>query len=228
MIRDEDLLAAAVEDNVGWCGAVIAAHGGAPHATSAVWLNPGPSPRFYPNLITRRPGARAEVDIVLPRLRATLAPGWGVKDSFADLDLAADGFTPVVRAEWHGVRRQAGSIPPGWTQVGDAAELAAWETAWSEGAVSRTFPDQMLGRPDIAFWRRQTDGGVAAGFVAHVTARAVGLSNWFAADAETALTDAVDVAAACWPGRPIVFWSSSPVGLTVARPLGALTVWIAG
>jgi hypothetical protein len=26
----------------------------------------------------------------------------------------------------------------------------------------------------------------------------------------------------------IVFWSSDPVGLTAARRLGALTVWIAG
>jgi hypothetical protein len=201
LIRDEELLAAAVEDNVGWCGAVVAAHGGAPVATSAIWLNPTRSPRFYPNLITRRRGARAEVDGAIARLRDALAPGWGIKDSFADLDLSED-LKPAIRADWYGVRPHAARLPPGWRRVGDAAGLAAWETAWGEGAASRTFPEQLLGRSDIAFWCRGADGAITAGFVAHVTACAVGLSNWFAVDTEAALADAVDVAAASWPDRP--------------------------
>lgn len=225
-MRDEDLLTAAVEDNVGWCGAIVAAHGGAPVATSAVWLNPMPSPRFYPNIITRHRGVWAEVGDAIARLRATLAPGWGLKDSFADLDLKED-FRLAIRAEWYGVHPRAARLPPGWARVGDASGLAAWETAWGEGAASRTFPELLLGRSDIAVWRREADGGVAAGFVAHVTATSVGLSNWFGADAEAALAEAVTVAAAWWPGRPIVFWSSNAVGRTTARRLGALTVWIA-
>lgn len=223
-----DLLRRAVADNIGWCDRVARAHGGEIARTADLWRNRRPAPPFYPNLITARRGAQPEIDAAIEDLRPRLLPGWGIKDSFADLDLAPHGFRPIHDATWYGGTVAAAPPPPGWHRIETAAPLARWEAAWTSGGERRIFPDSLLAQPQIAFWRDGATSDITAGCVTHATAAALGLSNWFHHDGEaSALAAAIAVARAVAAGRPIVFWSAEAVTAPGFAALGPLRVWLA-
>jgi hypothetical protein len=54
------------------------------------------SPSLYPDAVTLREHASAHD--LLPRIDSS--PGCSVKDSFASVDLSADGFRLLFEAEW--------------------------------------------------------------------------------------------------------------------------------
>lgn len=245
-MKAEDLLRAAVDDNLAWCRAVCAAHGAVDEMSPAAWFNLRPSPRYYPNLVTRRPGAAADIGVAIGRLRAVLPEGWGLKDSFADCDLGPLGFEPLLAGHWYGGHPAAPAAPPaGWTRVGTPDDLAAWEVAWGGDPDRRIFPAALLADPRLTFWSRQAAGGIVAGCVAFHHDGVIGLSNWFAAtlsgaadtgshqegtpnqEPDEAATLSLALAAVCgrWPDAAVVFWSSEAVEVPGIRRLGPLRVW---
>ena len=89
-----DVLAAA-DNNARWCDAVCRSHGLASHFLDDLWIAPDGSPRFYPDLVTLRPSA-CVADVV----RHLPAGAEHIKDSFACLDLAREGFGVLFDTHW--------------------------------------------------------------------------------------------------------------------------------
>lgn len=227
----DHLLRLAIEDNVRWCSAVCKAHGADDILSTSLWLNHKPSPRYYPNIISREPGAQAQISKEIERLRALDTPvGWGIKDSFADLALAHLGFEAVVNGSWFGgVPDVPAQSPEHWKKALSVGELRNWEAAWDGESDHHIFPDALLTDSRIEFWYKTVNGAIDAGFICFHTEYAVGLSNWFSQSAQSIFDiGAFDIIGANFPGVPVVFWSSddnTPQQHAVAR-LAPLKVWI--
>jgi hypothetical protein len=201
------------------------------------WLPRPAPPPLYPNLVTLDPEPGPALQAVRELARAGPRPPWAVKDSFAVLPLAGEGFRPLLDAEWivRPVGGAAAPRPPSrrWIRVESEQELAAFEAAWGESAgKARVFLPALLRRPEIAFLAAlDGEGLVAAGVVANRSERAVGVSNFFAPAGRGELrAEAVAAAADAFPGLPLVGYESGHAlaewrGLGFLA-LGRLRVWL--
>lgn len=220
------LLRAAIEDNVAWCRAVSAAHGSDERTTPAVWINLAASPPYYPNIITREPGAQAEVAQWVEAVRKQNAERkWGIKDSFHDLDLSALGFIPAIEGEWFGGELVPEEALRDWGVARTPAELALWERAWGEASDHSIFVDALLDDPRIKFWMLRQGSDIAAGCISFSSGPVIGLSNWFSKRAESVFD--LGIRGALANDRPVVCWASeeqtAPAGF---NRLGPLRVWL--
>jgi hypothetical protein len=236
-----DRVAAAAFNNAAWCDAVCRAHGRPGEFAGALWLNRAKVPRFYPNVVTLTlEGETRQVDV----LRALDLPGrWGVKDSFAMLDLAPLGFAELFSAQWlyFPPERPATASPSGacWVQVRDTAALAAWEEAWSgqsgtagevqAHAVFRAGLLEEAGTTILAAYQEDT---LIAGAIAYKAAGVVSLSNTFfrVGDAARLRAELLGQLKAAFPGLPIVGYEHGDelaawcdLGF---EPMGPLRVWL--
>ena len=112
--------------------------------SARLWVSARHDLEFYPNAISLCP------DVTAPEAVAAreLPRRYAVKDSFARLDLAAEGLTLVFEAEWIACSPPpAGPGDPGlcWDAVTGARELSGWERAWAQ----RDSADQPLFRPEL-------------------------------------------------------------------------------
>lgn len=224
----------AVLNNAHWCHAVCLAHGLRGGFEEGLWLSTGRTPPLYPDAVTLDGGMSAEG--VLPRID-TDSPGGSVKDSFADLDLARDGFEVLFDAQW--IHRPAGAETPAappagleWSAVTTAEELEAWEAAWDGEESTGLFRPSLL-TEDIAFLAGRTDGRVVAGAIANRHADVVGLSNLFAHDdarVDAVWAGALTGIAAIWPDLDVVGYESGDDLDTALRhgftAIGPLRVWL--
>ncbi len=229
-------LVAAARYNARWCDAVCAAQGSPGELRADVWLNRAEVPRFYPNLATLTAGA--DVAAPLDTLDAAGLEGeWGVKDSFARLDLRARGFRVLFEARW--MRRPAAAAPAGgghaaarWERVRTAGALAEWDAAWAGGAdLPRVFAPDLLADPGVVLLAGRRDGRIVAGVATKRSDGVVGVSNFFARAAarEALRAAAVDAVRAVHPGLALVGYERGP-DLAAARGLGfeaigALRIW---
>jgi hypothetical protein len=230
------LLRAAVANNAGWCDAVCRSHGYPGEFTARTWLSSRHAVPFYPNAITLSPDA-ATADTQAAR-DPDLA--YGVKDSFACLDLAPAGLAPLFDADWIAWDPAQGRRPPAgldWETADDAAALARWEAAWAAGTdVAGLFRPALLADPGCAFLGCHRDGALAGGAIAYTTAGVTGISNVFRTGPPgetlppgTLWRGAVLAAAALRPGLPVVGYEHGE-DLAAAREaggrvLGPLRVW---
>jgi hypothetical protein len=226
-VRADGLLRAAVANNAGWCDAVCRSHGYPGEFTPRTWISSRHDLPFYPNAITLSPDATtADTQAARDPDRA-----YGVKDSFACLDLAPAGLAPLFDADWvawdpaagdsfaghpvagHPVagdpvpeeRRPAESLR--WQAVSGADELAGWEAAWAaDGGVAGLFRPDLLADPCCAFLGCYQDGALAAGAIAYIAAGVTGISNLF----RTGLAGEVS-----WPGT---LWRSAVRAVAAVRP----------
>ena len=184
------------------------------------------SPRFYPDAVTIRPDiSAADVMTHLPFAAES------VKDSFACLDLDAEGFGVHFDARWI-VHRSPHSAAAAlvWTAVEGAGELDAWATAAALDGIIRA---DLFADPSIRIFagRRSHDAPIDAGAIANLTGEVVGLSNVFGKDqhAHAVWRDLQGVVATGFPGHAIVGYergddlaSAIASGFT---PLDPLRVW---
>jgi hypothetical protein len=238
-LRTRDLIAAAVFNNAAWCDAVCRAHGHPGEFSDTLWLNRAQVPPFYPNAITLMPGgAVSQVDII----SSLDVPGrWGVKDSFATLELASRGFTELFSAQWLHLASPPVAPASGarWEQVQDASMLAAWEAAWrgppgdtpSDPAQS-VFRPALLEDASIAFLAASLQGSLVAGAIAYRAAGVVSVSNtFFAVGAPAGLrAELLSRTLATFPGLPIVGYEHGEELTTWStlgfQTLGPLRVWL--
>jgi len=231
---DPNRLKHAVANNVDWCRAIARSHGIESHQGQDVWYCSEVMPPFYPNLVTLEPMTRVprEVD----RLATMLPSGWGLKDSFASLELASYGFTLLLTAEWF-VREPAAwtartIVPPDAVQAANTeSALSAWVDAWSETPPgSSIFEPQLLEEESVEFLFVVRDGKVRAGIATNLSDEVVGISNAFGEP--RFLSACIRRCAELHPARAVVGYGSSAEmrGLRALGfcSLGALRIWLHG
>ena len=89
-------LSEAVSNNAVWCDAIAAAHDIAATWSKSVWCCDDPMPPLYPNIVTLHRGA--EINKQIRAIDNRLPKGWGIKDSFKELDLSGHGFHVAFEA----------------------------------------------------------------------------------------------------------------------------------
>jgi len=229
-MRAEALLRAAVANNARWCDAVCRSHGHPGTFTERVWVSARHALPFYPNAIT------LSADVTAAETVADQDPSrpYGVKDSFARLDLSAVGLAPVFDADWISVLPEP-EAPAGdglrWDPVTDPDELTRWETAWAGGGAAGLFRPVLLADPRCTVLACRRGGAVAGGAIAYSAGGVTGISNVFktALPAGPLWASAVRAVAALRPGLPVVGYEHG-ADLDAARQagcqiLGPLRVW---
>ncbi|WP_328536901.1 GNAT family N-acetyltransferase [Streptomyces sp. NBC_00344] len=223
----------AARNNAEWCDLLCRTHGVRGEFTPMAWTSAERTPPFYPDAVTLSPGTSA-ADVLTGI--DTAGPGASVKDSFADLDLSADGFNVLFDARW--IHRPATlPTPPAtggvrWSVVRTPEELARWEDAWDGGAKGLFLPGLLADEGTVVLAGRAGEE-LVAGAVATRSAAAVGVSNLFALDegaVDAAWSGCVTAVARLFPGTPIVGYESGD-DLTAAlrhgfEDLGPLRVWL--
>ena len=231
------LLHAAVINNARWCDAVCRSHGYPGEFTGRLWVSAGHALPFYPNAITLSP------DVPAAEATAGQDPSrpFAIKDSFARLDLAPGGLTPLFSAEWIALLPAPGELSAGddlsWETVTDPGELARWEAAWSgdgDSDVTGLFRPALLADPHCAVLACRRDGTLVGGAIAYTPGGVTGISNVFRSGmADGPLwAGVVRAVAKLRPGLPIVGYEHGE-DLSAARRagfrvLGPLRVWARG
>jgi hypothetical protein len=215
----------AARNNAEWCDAFCRTHGIHGRFDEGLWSSATRTPPLYPDAVTLRPGLTVET--LLPRIDA--GPGSSVKDSFADLDLAAMGFDVLFQAEW--LCQAAGPAETaGWAKVADAAGLERWQRA-SGGTGDSFFRPELLDHATVAMLARSEGDAVVAAAVANRSSGLIGLTNVFRADGdvEAAFAEAAAAARACFGSLPVVCFEHGELLEAAGRAgfaaLGELVVW---
>ncbi|WP_418956926.1 hypothetical protein [Streptomyces tritici] len=236
-----DVVEAAVRNNAVWCEAMCRAHGRPGDFGARAWTNARRTPLYYPDAITLTADATAG-DVLAGIDRRT--PYASVKDSYATLDLTAEGFQMLFEAEW--IHRPAGRPAPAapeavWTQVRTPEELADWEAAWrgDDEDAAGLFRPELTADPTTTLLagRDAASGRVVAGAVLTEAAGVLGVSNLFATDAAGpagaagAWAGVLTFAAEHHPALPLVGYehgdaltAAVTAGFTTTAPL---RVWLA-
>ena len=159
-------------DNAEWCDLVVRSHGGQGIFAHDAWTSPTRTPPLFPKCVTLIPSPL--VPDLLSRIDAS--SGCTIKDSFASLDLAPEGFSVLLHAQWitsPALPDQAWNVPPDWTRVTDPDGLALWEEAWCHDDRPRgLFLRALLSRGIVAVLGRiEKDRVVAGGIVSRGTRR---------------------------------------------------------
>ncbi|GHG01747.1 hypothetical protein ACFFSH_02325 [Streptomyces filamentosus] len=230
MINNE-LLTAAVRNNAEWCQSMCRAHGLAGAFGPRAWTSPRRTPLYYPDGVSL--AADADAADVLAGVDRTA--GASVKDSYARLDLAPEGFRPLFDATWIG--RPAG--PPAapaapWTRADTPEALSAWAHAWSGGDADEAalFRPALLDDPAVTVVTVPGPAGrILGGAVLSTGAGATGVSNLFAADGTDPAVVWAAALAAADPALPVVGYESgddlAPALAAGFGELGPLRVWLA-
>ena len=229
----KDLIRAAARNNAEWCASMSRSHGLTSDFGAEAWTAPMRTPLFYPDAVALEPGI--DPAALVARID-TIAPGASVKDSFADLDLAAEGFQVLFEAQW--MHRPPGAPDTAsdliWGTVSDAEALRAWAIAWDDGEGNADlFRPELLEDPStLVLNGRVADGRMVAGAVASRSELVVGISNVFALDGVTAWPGVLDAVHRLFPELPVVGYEHGD-DLEVAighgfEPIGPLRVWLHG
>lgn len=247
---DAERVRLAARNNAEWCRSVAASHGVASRyeLDGALWAAESPTPVGYPEAVTLEPGLDASA--VLAAVTSRCPAASSLKDSFADLDLAAAGWKPRFNASWivddpSGAPSSPGEGPldgPRLAPVSTAAGLARWARAHR---LPDAFAAPLLATPGVLVLGAAAaapdagagagatawpgDGLPVAGGVLNRTDEVVGLSNAFGGGSELFAALRRE-ASARWPGLPVVgHESDSSLADALAagfRPLGPLRIWI--
>ncbi|MGW7636983.1 hypothetical protein [Streptomyces decoyicus] len=229
------LVQAAARNNAEWCATMSRSHGLAGEFGAQSWAVPARTPPYYPDAVTLVPGA--DPAALTARIDTT-APGASVKDSFADLDLTAEGFQVLFEAQW--IHRPA-SAPAlasdlAWEVASTPDTLNTWALAWADGdGNTDLFRTELLDDPaTFVLAGHSPDGRVVAGAVASRSTQVVGISNVFALDSalDAAWPVVLDAVHRLFPTLPVVGYEHG-ADLAVAirhgfEPIGPLRIWLHG
>ena len=226
-MRVDNRAVLAIRNNAEWCDLVCRTHGVPTSLDRYAWTAQRRPPPLYPDAVTLRAHVPAHDMLSL----VDRSRGCGVKDSFASLDLAADGFRLLFEAEW--IYRQPtpprANIQLNWSVVRTTDELLAWTAGHGGG---ETFRPALLDDPRVAILTARDESGVVAGVVGNRSESAVGLSNLFIGDADPdqVWAEATEALGAQFPGLAMVGYEDG-AGLLAAHrtgfvSVGPLRVWL--
>jgi hypothetical protein len=230
-----DLVRTAARNNAEWCDLVCRLHGQTGTYHDGGWTVPKRSPPLYPDAVTVDSGA--SIDAILAAIDTS--PGCSLKDSFASLDLASEGFHVLFEAQW--ICREAGAPSPEapagmrWERVRDPAVLRRWERAWNQydfDIPPGLFHPSLLDEDAVMIMAGYRDEAIVAGAIANRSATVASVTNVFSADddLDAAWCGSVAAVAAHVGDLPLVGYERGD-DLEAARrygfaPLGPLQVWI--
>lgn len=230
-MSERALIRVAAQNNAEWCDAFCRTHGIVGRFRAGCWFSPVRTPRYYPDAVTLLP------EITIEQVLAGIDAGEGcsVKDSFADLDLAAVGFQPLFRAHWL-AREPAGSRVRSarrWSVLTTDEQLDEWEAAWAGTAEGAGFfKPSLLEDATIAVLASYEGDRIVAGAIANRSSTVIGLGNVFdvAGDLESGWVAAAALATALWGEMTIVGYDSGD-SLDAAhrggfQSIGELAVWL--
>lgn len=169
-------------------------------------------PPYYSNLTVLLPDHGEDITAQLRTLSKQFGGRVGLKDSFCELELEANGFETLFDASW--IWREAGlqTGAGGWQQIETEAGLLDWEAAWKQSGSptpQRIFRAELLERPDIVFLARRDGDDIIAGCIANVSDACVGISNVFArAPSDNVFAEAAAAVASVAPHLPIAGYES--------------------
>jgi hypothetical protein len=221
---------AAARNNAEWCDAFCRTYGIAGRLDAECWTSPERTPPLYPDAVTLVPGV--EPAQLLSAIDTS--DGCSLKDSFANLDLIADGFRVLFRGEWlFREPRDAAPASSRWLVIQTREQLEQWESMWQVSPAPPVFfRPALLAIARIAVLGRYDGDRIVAGAVANRSATVVGISNVFDRDGDlaSAWRDAARAAQARWGPLPIVGYASGSA-LEAAhqagyRSVGELVVWL--
>jgi hypothetical protein len=230
-----DLVRAAARNNAEWCDSVCRLHGQAGTYHDGGWTVPKRSPPLYPDAVTLDPSA--SIDAILAAIDTS--PGCSLKDSFACLDLASEGFHVLFEAQW--ISREADAPSPEtsagmhWERVRDPAVLVRWERAWNRYDIPPgLFHPSLLDEDAVMVMAGYRGEAIVAGAISSRSATVASLTNVFSTvgDLDAAWCGSVAAVAALVGDVPLVGYERGD-DLEAAQRygfalLGPLRVWING
>ena len=230
-MSERSLVRTAARNNAEWCDAFCRTYGIAGRFRANSWSSPVRTPQLYPDAVTLLP------EVAVEQLLSGIdtSEGCSVKDSFADLDLTAAGFRPLLHAEW--LHQASGNTLAasgrGWSILTTEQQLGEWESTWAGSPEASGFFRPALLVDEAIGVLAQYDGGrIVAGAVANRSATVIGLSNVFdtAGDLEAAWLGGAAAAKALWGQIPVVGYDSG-ASLDAAHQagfdsVGELVVWL--
>lgn len=212
----------AARNNAALYGAVFAAQGRRfrhlPHAFVAT----DRPPPYYADITVSLPGHGAEVRAEAAALHRARGGSLCVKDSFCELDLAAQGFAPLFEAGWIWRAAARTDCPKGWERVVTPGALAEWEAAWAGAgspAASRVFAPALLARPDTVVFAERAGDAIIGGCIATLSPDCIGLSNLFGPPDAPRFEAAIAALSALGLNLPLVGYESGD-DLARAREAG--------
>jgi len=223
-------LSEAVSNNAAWGSAMATSHGIASSCSESIWFNKHPMPAFYPNIVTLK--SHVEIDQQIADIDPHLPAGWGIKDSYKELQLQGKGFSAAFDAYWychepHLARKEKTDFSPRLEYVTNSRELNQWIEAWGQG--TDIFKPSLLCDETIELaFIKNDDGLLVSGLAINLSGESVGISNAFGKP--ESILACIDEIGERHSGRAIVGYgdksevhSLSKVGF---RVLGELRVWL--
>jgi hypothetical protein len=216
----------AAMNNIIWCGIVCDSHGVAHAFDGEMWRALAPTPQYYPQLITASSGASMEDVIEL--LGDDV---YGIKDSYAALDMSVCGFETLLEAQWiYHEPMQHTSYPSACRVIVTEQELEVWnEVSGLNGIIL----PELLSHPSVAVYLIEQNA-CKIGFIASLGAGAVGVSNVCCSPTgrlpNDLWRDIVKTLAADFPGIPVVGYErGKELRAALAcgwQAIGPLKVWV--
>ena len=172
----------AVYNNAVWCDTICKAHGNPGVFEPGIWFNTKSVPRFYPNAVTLTRTQEEQYSSIKKLITEEMIEHFGVKDSFASLNLDELGFTTLFEAEWLWLSPEV-AMPLNhfqdiqWQIVKNPDELMHWEVAWNNGELgdnARIFLPNLLDNPDVIFIAGYKQQHIVAGAIGNRTGEVVG------------------------------------------------------
>lgn len=169
-------------------------------------------PPYYSNLTVLSPHHVDEIVLQIKALSKQFNGKVGLKDSFSELNIEANGFDVLFGASW--IWREAGTPTTScnWQLVEHAADLLFWEAAWKEAGSTtphRMFNETMLERSEIFFFGLKKHGAFEAGCIANRSTDCIGISNVFSRTSSASVfAQATAAVASIDPHMPIAGYES--------------------
>ncbi|MDQ0886632.1 hypothetical protein QFZ81_001720 [Paenibacillus sp. V4I9] len=214
----------AVLNNIVWCGVICELHGLTQTSSERVWGLLSKAPELYPDIITfSRHATSEEVKDFISNREI-----FSIKDSFANLNMVPFGFKVLFEAKWiyHAPVTDVNYVQTGWVVVSSEKDLAKWTFA---SELQKVIKPKLLDQIDVKIFMHEINGEIS-GFIANLSANAVGITNVFSNSNKIIWSDVVPIVSTYFPGIPMVGYENGD-DLTSAllsgwTTIGPLRVWI--
>lgn len=222
-------LTEAVSNNAAWCDAIAASHNLFTSWSESVWWCDQPMPPLYPNIVTLNRGV--EIDDTIHGIGSGMSVGWGIKDSYKELDYERLGFSIAFEAQWYcqtPSRTVTDEKNPGThvETVSNPAELNQWVAAW--GGPADIFKSALLENDAVELVYIVLNGKVVSGLATNHSGDSIGISNAFGKAA--GILDCIACVSTRNPSKAIVGYGSHTevAGLSTVgfQAIGDLQIWL--